>query len=578
MKMKGFRYVVLALAVIFPLFLCSCAVSQRAAYTVPQQIISAHPWTDKAVLDSTEKFQFAVISDLTGGRRSAVFEQAVEKLNLMQPSFVMCIGDLTEGYTKDLVQIKQERDSFKKEVDSLDMRFYFVPGNHDISNIVMYDEWKERYGSHYYHFIYKNVLFLCLNTEDPPATRMSPEQVEYVQQTLEKYQDVRWTFVFMHKPMWLEQEGKESGWQAIAAMLANRSHTIFAGHYHFYMYCKRNGQDNIVLSTTGGSSDLRGMGLGEFDHIVWVTMTEKNPIIANLELSGILPKDVVTEEIAQINSTLLDASYVHTDGIVSEEQIFREGMGELMFINKQPCPLNIEANFAEHIQVRLKPNTFQFELPIDATKKISIRTIALKPIDLLELEPLILKLSATYQLPNKKPVVVQSQHLVDIHGAHEGSEILENGIFDGDGQPWFIWTHTPETGIVSISDGELKVALDQPENWWSAGVGQNIGSLRSGGRYRVTLSANNTGGAGLIHFQIGMEEQNMPVRILINGKLNQNEPLRIDNIMKKYVVEFVVPKDLNLKRARLQFCLGDLRDAHIDDVSIREIVGKLSNE
>jgi len=570
MKINGFRYVILLLVI----FLCFCAVSQQTSYTLSQQVTPSRPWTNKPILDDEEKFQFAIISDLTGSRRLYIFEQALEKLKLMQPAFVVSIGDLTQGYTENIAQIKQERDSFEKEVDKLNMRFYFVPGNHDISNIVMYDEWKERYGVHYYHFLYKNVLFLCLNTEDPPETQISAKQIEYVRKTLEEYPNVRWTFVFMHEPMWLEQDRKNNGWQDIAEMLAARSHTIFAGHYHNYIYCERGGGDNIVLATTGGASGLRGVGFGEFDHIVWVTMAEKSPIIANLELSGILPKDVITEEIAQINSILLDASYVHTDGVSSEEQIFREGTCELMFVNKQSCPFNVKAMFAEHTQVRLEPNTFQFELPTDATKKIVIKATALKPTDLLEIEPFILKLSATYQLTGKEPVTVPSQYLVDIHGAYEGQEMLKNGIFDGEGQPWFIWTHTPETGIVSVSDGELKIALKQPANWWAAGVGQNIGHLRSGGCYRIALSAGNSGGASLIHFQIGAEGQNMPVEILINGKPSQNEPIQITETMEKHIIEFAVPHNLNIERARLQFCLGDLRDACIDNISMREVVGK----
>ena len=33
----------------------------------------------------------------------------------------------------------------------------------------MWEVWEERYGQRYYHFIYKNVLFLVLDTEDKPV-------------------------------------------------------------------------------------------------------------------------------------------------------------------------------------------------------------------------------------------------------------------------------------------------------------------------------------------------------------------------------------------------------------------------
>ena len=41
---------------------------------------------------------------------------------------------------------------------------------------------------------------------------------------------------------------------------------------------------------------LRGPGFGEFDHAMWVTMTENGPKLANLLIDGILPEDVNDEK------------------------------------------------------------------------------------------------------------------------------------------------------------------------------------------------------------------------------------------------------------------------------------------
>ena len=49
--------------------------------------------------DDTSKLQFAIISDLWGGYRSGVFEDAIDKLALLQPQFVMSVGDLIDGKT-----------------------------------------------------------------------------------------------------------------------------------------------------------------------------------------------------------------------------------------------------------------------------------------------------------------------------------------------------------------------------------------------------------------------------------------------------------------------------------------------
>lgn len=66
------------------------------------------PWTHLNFKNDPENFQFAIVTDNTGGMRPGVFESAVLKLNLMQPEFVMSVGDLIEGYTKEQEQINKE--------------------------------------------------------------------------------------------------------------------------------------------------------------------------------------------------------------------------------------------------------------------------------------------------------------------------------------------------------------------------------------------------------------------------------------------------------------------------------------
>ena len=62
-------------------------------------IAASVPRTDKPFLDTPDSFQFGVVSDRTGGHRPGVFDQAMDKINLLQPEFVMCVGDLIEGYS-----------------------------------------------------------------------------------------------------------------------------------------------------------------------------------------------------------------------------------------------------------------------------------------------------------------------------------------------------------------------------------------------------------------------------------------------------------------------------------------------
>ena len=110
-----------------------------------------------------------------------------------------------------------------------------TPGNHDIYNDLSIDDWRNRFGRSYYHFIYHNVLFIVLNTEDPPTSRgrIGKEQLAWAKQLLIRHADVRWTFVFMHKPLW--QYGDESNWNDVEDVLGDRTRvTFFAGHHHSY--------------------------------------------------------------------------------------------------------------------------------------------------------------------------------------------------------------------------------------------------------------------------------------------------------------------------------------------------------
>src|SRR5688572_16662733 len=227
-----------------------------------------NPWTSLKLNNDPKNFQFAIVTDRTGGHRPGVFEDAVKKLNLLQPEFVMSVGDLIEGYTKDTKEIERQWEEFQSFTAKLKMPFFYVPGNHDLSNEMQHRKWAERFGKKYYHFVYRDVLFLCLNSEDPQR-HMSAEQVEYVRKALAENKNVRWTLAFLHQPLWVyenraaqtAQDEKPTGWLDMENALAadGRQYTVFAGHMHNYTKQVRNDRRYITLASTGGGSKLRGI-------------------------------------------------------------------------------------------------------------------------------------------------------------------------------------------------------------------------------------------------------------------------------------------------------------------------------
>ena len=285
---------------------------------------TATPWTVEDFDTDNSTLKFAIFSDLTGGEREQIFEVAVAQLSLLRPELIMSIGDLIEGGTTDRDQLTREWNSFEARAGQASARIFRVGGNHDLTNIVQREVWEQRFGARYYHFVYKNVLFLVLDTEDNTKERMQEifearaqameivrqegwgafakteymsmpeqragtvgaEQSAHLRQAIADNPNVRWTFLFMHKAPWLT-EGEEN-FAAIEQALADRPYTVFHGHEHAYLHEKRLGRDYIRLATTGGVQfpeiDL------SIDHVTLVTVSEDGVDIANLRMSGIFDK------------------------------------------------------------------------------------------------------------------------------------------------------------------------------------------------------------------------------------------------------------------------------------------------
>lgn len=277
----------------------------KTADGIRAKVEAQNPWTNLKVNTSAEQFQFAIVSDRTGGHRAKIFSQAVDRLNLLQPEFVLSVGDLIEGYTTKDEQIQKEWKEFTDITAKFEMPFFYVPGNHDLTNKELNGEWEKRFGRKYYHFVYKDTLFLAVSSEDVDTTGKAPkyaasfvsaEQTEYFKKVLEENKNVKWTMVFLHKPLWTDKDLEKNGWAAFEKNLEGRKYTVFCGHVHRYQKFVRNGMNYYQLATTGGGSRLRGVSYGEFDHITWITMKADGPRIANVMADGILPENLKTPE------------------------------------------------------------------------------------------------------------------------------------------------------------------------------------------------------------------------------------------------------------------------------------------
>ena len=313
------------------LVLSACSSAQQARPEASPAMFNhdmsgePYPWTHASFDDAPDTFTFALFSDLTGGEREGVFSVAVEQLRLLRPEFIVNVGDLIEGGTTDEARLAKEWGSFDARAGRARAPVFYTGGNHDLTNPVMWEVWESRYGPRYYHFIYKNTLFLVMDTEDNSAEnqwalseirdealevvaeqgwdafgdtaygrsterasgRIGAEQAAYFRDVIARNPQVRHTFVLMHKPAW--ERPDEENFATVEAALAGRPYTVFHGHVHSYRYEQRYGRDYIRLATTGGvQNPAKDMSI---DHVTLVTVSDSEVDIANIRLSGIFGKD-----------------------------------------------------------------------------------------------------------------------------------------------------------------------------------------------------------------------------------------------------------------------------------------------
>ena len=386
------------LVVLLALLAAGCSPAPERATINIEPASGPVPYSSLDVNNNPDNFQFAIVTDRTGGHRDGVFEKGISKLNLLQPEFVMSVGDFIEGYTEDEARLDAEWTEFNGFIDSLQVPFFYVPGNHDITNKLMYDKYKELFGKDYYHFVYRDVLFLCLNSEDnyrgAGRGTIGDEQYAWVEKAMAENTDVKWTMVFMHQPLW-DQEAETLRWKDVEKLLEGRKHTVFVGHRHNYVKFERNNSKYFVLATTGGGSTLRGPAFGEFDHVVWVTMTDDGPILANLMLSGIWDENVNTEQMSDYFRPLVNGKSVTMAPLFTDASTFSSGTTELRLTNDSNAPMQVALEFAANKDITSSI--------IRQTMTIAPNSVELVPLKLTgkgaaiaSLEPLMLKADVTF--------------------------------------------------------------------------------------------------------------------------------------------------------------------------------------
>ncbi|HOE65870.1 MAG TPA: sugar-binding protein [Candidatus Hydrogenedentes bacterium] len=392
------------------------------------------PWTHLSPQNDARNFHFAILADRSGGIRDGRFEHIVDRLNLLRPEFVVHIGDIIEGAPNDMAEVNAQWDEAFELIKPIEAPLFIVPGNHDVNNLAQAKVWEERLGRLYYHFLYQNVLFLVLHTEDPPGKQISADQVAYAARVLADHPDVRWTFVLLHVPLWMYSH--EHRWEEIEACLAGRKHTVLAGHMHEYIKYVRNNASHIVLAASGAWTFGRGPEYGEFDHITWIAMDDNGPRITNLLVDGIRNENVNTIEMRKALMPVRRGEIVTSTGAWCSGDLFTGGATRLRLWNPLDRPMDFQLLLHPSRQMEPSVTAIDRTLAPREDHYVEVRLHAPSPLPFREIDPLRATWRIACDFPGRERVHMHGAHRIVVDGVHVCPRRTFDGAVDAQLDKW----------------------------------------------------------------------------------------------------------------------------------------------
>ncbi len=312
-------------------------------------------------------FKFAVVGDRTGACVPGIFEEVINEVALLEPCFVICVGDLIHGYTDDSLAMHAQWDTFIDIVGRLPCKFYFVPGNHDIGSENDRFIYERRTGvKRYYSFDFQNSHFIVLDNTMvywAQPQDMDDEQLKWLENDLKINQKKENIFVFYHIPTYLYALVEESTDTLMTLFEKYNVTGVFTGHHHTYSYLERNGIQYVSVGSSGGGIDNVEMARGLFFQWIMADVKGVDLEIAAIKKGGVLPRNIVTaDDLRMIERA--DHEVVTIDPLIAAD-INKPFSQEIALKINNYGPYKIEENIKWNIDAKVG-------LIIPATQHIAI--------------------------------------------------------------------------------------------------------------------------------------------------------------------------------------------------------------
>jgi len=217
---------------------------------------------------ASQPFTFVVLGDRTGGARPAVFKQILAEIALLNPDFVVCVGDLIQGYAGDADATNAQWDTIVTLLKSTGIPYHIAPGNHDISDPSSESVFARRVGRPFHTLKRGNSTFLFMdNSRWRVAESLPRPELQWLDKELSQARKSRHTFVLMHRPYWRDALDKGLPELLHSKFKAAGVDYVFTGHDHFYCTHTWDGIRYFQVGPSGSRTEASGdPGAGAFQN------------------------------------------------------------------------------------------------------------------------------------------------------------------------------------------------------------------------------------------------------------------------------------------------------------------------